>query len=262
MRQWSTFAGCVRYEFLMQVRRRAMWIGVGLIAILLIFAFNNLTTPCCGLVPTHTDRIILWTGICNFLLTASAGLLLADRTPRDHKTRAEELLRTSPAANGTRMAGKYLGSVAATLMPIFLLYAVGIAVWLGAWKDVSILPVALAAFVTIDVPAVLFVGAFSIACTNVLWTPLYMFLFAGYWLWTSLNPGQAIPTLGGTLLSPELGYVETGFFHFSAFIPVDKGFYPDSSVGLGIANIGVLLGCGALALLAAWGWQRWQAQRQ
>jgi ABC-2 type transport system permease protein len=102
------------------------------------------------------------------------------------------------------------------------------------------------------VPPIFFVGAFSIACTTLLWAPLYQFLFVGYWLWTNLNPGEAIPTLNATLLSPAENYVITGFFHFSAFIPIDKGFYPTSSVWLGTANIATLLACGAIALFAAW----------
>ena len=62
-------------------------------------------------------------------------------------------------------------------------------------------PFALAAFIALVVPAILFVGAFAIACTTILWTPLFQFLFVGYMLWTSLNVTD-IPTLSGTLLSP------------------------------------------------------------
>ena len=179
---------------------------------------------------------------------------------RRRKTRVSELLRTSPASALTRIAGKYVGSVAATLVPIFLIYAIGAGILVARWSDPSLIPLALATFAALNVPAVLFVGAFSIACTTVLWTPLYQFLFVGYWLWTSLNPGEAIPTLSGTLLSPAGNYVVTGFFHFGSYLPIDKGFYPDSSVALGVANIAVLLGCAGLALFAAWRLQAWQTR--
>jgi ABC-2 type transport system permease protein len=257
--QVSALGGAIRYEFVMQLRRPALWIGFSLISTLLFFAFGSMTSPGRGVAASHREILVLWTIACTFLLTLGAGLLLADRTPRDRKTRVGEILRTSPASPLARLGGKYLGGVAATLIPIFLIYAIGVGVLIAQWIDFSLLPVALATFVTISVPAVLFVGAFSIACTNVLWTPLYQFLFVGYWLWTNLNPGEAIPTLSGTLLSPAGNYVVTGFFHFGAYVPIDKGFYPDSSIGLGVANIAVLLGCATIALLAAWGWQCWQA---
>jgi ABC-type transport system involved in multi-copper enzyme maturation permease subunit len=252
MNQLSALAGVIRYEFAMQLRRPALWVGLSLISALLFFAFGSMTSPDRGVPATHLDILILWTNACNFLLTVGAGLLLADRTPRDRKTRVSELLRTSPASALTRITGKYVGSIAATLVPIFLIYAVGAGILVARWGNPGMIPLALATFAALNVPAVLFVGAFSVACTTVLWTPLYQFLFVGYWLWTSLNPGEAIPTLSGTLLSPAGNYVVTGFFHFGSYLPVDRGFYPHSSVGLGVANIAVLLGAGALALVAAW----------
>ena len=264
MRQLRVFNGALHYEFAMQVRRPAVWIGLGLIAALLFYAFNSMTTPGGGVSPTHLDTLILWTNSCNFLLTAGAGLLLADRMPRDRKTQVKELLVASPASPLATLMGKYLGSVAATLVPMFVIFAIGVGILTARWggSDFAIVPLALAAFAALVVPAALFVGAFSIACTSLLWTPLYQFLFVGYWLWTNLNPAEAIPTLSGTLVSPAGNYVVTGFFHFSAYIPIDKGFYPTSSVGMGIANIAALLVCGSLALCGAWTLQRWQTVRQ
>ena len=254
MTQWSALSGATRYEFAMQLRRPSLWVGLGLSSVLLMATFGSFTTlsPDRSGGISHGETLVLWTITCSFLVTAGAGLLLADRTPRDRKMKTLELLRTSPAATLARILGKYTGAVSATLVPIALIYAIGVGRLIALWGDGGLLPMALATFAAILVPAVLFVGAFSIACPTVLWTPLYQFLFVGYWLWTSLNPGQAIPTLSGTLLSPGLNYVVTGFFHFSAYDPIDKGFYPESSVALGVANIAALLACGALALLAAW----------
>jgi ABC-2 type transport system permease protein len=89
--------------------------------------------------------------------------------------------------------------------------------------------------------------------------PLYQFLFVGYWLWVDLNPTQAIPTLNGTLVSPNENYVYTGIFHFFAY---NDGMYPSATAAQAIANIAVLLACGALALLAAMGVQRALGQRR
>lgn len=255
----DAFAGAIRYEFLMQFRRRALWIGFVLIGtVLLTVVLGALANqvghnPSGGALPySQTDILIQWTIGCQFILVPGAGLLLADRTPRDRRMKVSELLWTAPAPTWARLFGKYLGAVFATLLPILVIYLTGIARLVITWRDASILPLAPATFATMVVPPVFFVGAFSIACTTLLWTPLYQFLFVGYWLWTSLNPGEAIPTLNGTLLAPAEGYVVTGFFRFAAYAPVDRGFYPASSVWLGLANIGVLLACGAAALLAAW----------
>jgi hypothetical protein len=79
-------------------------------------------------------------------------------------------------------------------------------------------------------------------------------------LWTGLNVTD-IPTLSGTLLSPYLNYVVMGILGYRTFETVDARIYPSSSVGLGIANIVVLLACAAAALLAAWGLETWRARR-
>src|SRR5262249_22640495 len=107
-----------------------------------------------------------------------------------------------------------------------------------------------------------FVAAFSIACTTVLWPPLFQFLFIGYWLWDSLDPKGPIPTLDGTVLSPSGRLVMTGLFHFMPFRTTDRSYYPQASLWLAIANIPVLLACAALALGAAWAYQTWTAGRE
>jgi hypothetical protein len=259
-------AGAFRYEFLMQVRRKALWFGFAVFsAVLLIIVLGPLVSQV-GHSPgadgpkyTRSDVLVEWTLGCQFILIVGAGLLLADRTPRDRHTRAIELLWTTPAPIWTRLLGKFSGAVCATLLPIFIIYAAGVGRLALAWQDISMLPLALATFAALVLPPLLFVGAFSVACTTLLWAPLYQFLFVGYWLWTNLNPGEAIPTLSGTLLSPAENYLVTGFFHFAAFIPYDKGFYPASSVGLGLANMAALCACAALALLGAWRVLLWQA---
>lgn len=256
--------GVVRYEFAMQARRLALWIGLGLLSVLVFAAglnsvikLDGTQVGTTGIFYTRHDVMVEWTIICQFILVLGAGLLLADRFRRDHSTRVGEVLQTTPAPIWSRLVGKYLGSVLATLMPIALIYIIGATVLVIHWHDAGMVPFALATFAALIVPPVFFVGAYTIACTTVLWSPLYMFLFAGYWVWTSGNPNEAIPTLSGTLLSPDENYVVTGFFHFAAYYPQDAGYYPSSSVALGIAHIAVLLGLAAVALLAAWGEQRW-----
>jgi hypothetical protein len=258
----NALGGAFKYEFLMQARRRSVWIGFGVISILLALYLSSLLKPYQdgARLVTYSphDALLFWVQGCVFLLTPIAGLLLADRTPRDQSTRARDLLVALPASTWSRLLGKYVGSVAATCLPIISIYAIGVGILVIHWGDARILPMALAAGGLLLVPPLLFVGAFSVACTTILWMPLYQFLFIGYWLWVSLNPTQAIPTLDGTLLSPQENDVYTAIFRFFGS---NDGFYSSATILQALANIVVLLACGALALFAAGHLLRWRIER-
>lgn len=262
MRSWSATGGALRYEFLMQIRRPALWVAYALLGALVQWIGMKLATgPLGSRQYTHHDGVIEWTSACNTLLTLGAGLLLADRLRRDRSTRVNETLRTTPATHLGRLLGKYLGAVSATIVPVALIDFGGVAFLVSRWGDASAVPLALVAFLTLVVPPVLFVAAFALACTTLLWTPLFQFLFVGYWLWNGLNPAEPIPTLNNTLFSPTENYVLTGFFHMTSPYQADAMRYPASSPWLGIANIAVLLGCAAVALVVTWRVQRWQDDR-
>ncbi len=232
----SALGGVARYEFMMQLRRRALWIGFLLLSAVLAVAFFSGSVPYLQqLGAPHRDLMIAWTFLANTFFALGAGLFLADRFPRDRRIRVQELLAAGPVGPG----------------------AIALMIRLG---DFSLRPLALAAFIGLVVPAVLFVGTFAIACTTILWTPLFQFLFVGYMLWTGLNVTD-IPTLSGTLLSPYLNYVVMGILGYSTFETIDARIYPSSSVALGLANVVVLLTCAAAALLAAWGLETWRARR-
>lgn len=251
--------GVLRYEFAMQIRRRALWIVSGLLGIIPVIQFNTVTnyTHDANLpVTRHALVVIEAAGAAGFL-ALGAGLLLADRLRRDRTTKVEELVWSVPAAASVRLLGKHLGSTLATLVPLALIYLIGLTCLVIRWSDPSIIPLALAGFVAFALPAVLFVAAFSIACTTVLWPPLFQFLFVGYWFWTNLNPTDQIPTLGGTYLSPTENYVYSAFFHFLGW---HDGFYQPAQVWQGVLNIAVLLVCAAVALLAGWRIDGWRAQ--
>jgi ABC-2 type transport system permease protein len=263
MEQAGALAGAIRYEFAMQLRRPALWVAFGLLGALVLWIGMQLATqPLGSRTFTHHDGLIEWTNACNTLLTLGAGLLIADRLRRDRSTRMGEMLQTLPAPAWTRLLGKYLGSVVATLVPIALLHFGGVAYLAIRWGDAGVVPLSVVAFLSLVVPPVFFVGAFALACTTVLWTPLFQFLFVGYFLWNGLNPAEPIPTLNNTLLSPTENYVNTGFFHMASPYQADAMRYPASSLALGLANIAVLLAAGAVALTAASWLQRWQVSRQ
>ncbi len=117
----SAFAGTVRYEFQMQFRRPAIWITVGAIALLILGTafrgsranFGNLSTP--ALEATVA-------GIGSYFLPIVFGILLADRLPRERRLGTTELLESLPVGDGLRLWGKYVGTIAATLVPLVVGY--------------------------------------------------------------------------------------------------------------------------------------------
>ena len=265
MKQLVAFSGAMRYEFLMQARRISTWVACVLLAALNVAIVNSNVVPRDVNLPAHVTRynlVLNLTGSFAYLLALGAGLLLAGRYRRDLTLKVDEMLQTTPASSATRLFGKYLGSVLATLIPLAASYLVGVAVLAVRWHDLSFLPLTLASFALRVVPPVLFVAAFSIACTTVLWPPLYQFLFVGYMLWITLDPAGPIPTLDGTVLSPLERLVDTGIFHFAPFRTGDLSYYPSATVWLGIANIAALIGAGLLALAGAWRIDTWRLGRQ
>ncbi len=259
----SHLFGVIGYEFLMQVWRLSLWIAFGLLGVLVIVANNANYRPKDSNLPyTRYDIVVNRADGAAVLFALGVGVLLADRLRRDRRNRVDEILRTTPAVTSTRVFGKYAGAVAATLVPVTAAYLVSVAFLVAHYQDAGIIPVALSSFLALVVPVVLFVGAFSIASTVILWTPLYQFLFVGYIFWSFLPPGGPIPTLNGTLLSIQENYALSGLFHFTGFRTGDVAYYPHSSVALGLASIGSLLACGTIALLAACWYETWRANHE
>jgi ABC-type Na+ efflux pump permease subunit len=260
----GALGGVIRYEFAMQARRVSLWIVSALLGIIPLIQFNstNNYTHDANLPVTHANIVVVEAAGAATIFALGAGLILADRLRRDRTTRMLDVLRAAPVSDRLRLAGKYLGATLATLLPLTLLYVVGFACLVVHWHDATILPLALAGYIAFVLPAVFFVSAFSIACTSVLWPPLFQFLFVGYWLWDSLDPKGPIPTLDGTVLSPSGRLTMTGLFHFTPFRTTDLSYYPQASVWLGSANIAALLGAAALVLLAAWGYQSWRFRHE
>ncbi len=256
---WAAFRGGARYEFTMQLRRRPVWIALLAVAVL-FFALERRFWSVDRQLPLR-EVVGGWALVVNFLLPIPFGMLLADRLPRDRRVGVDELLATLPAPLRARLWGKYLGSVAATLLPILLVYVAGVVHIAVARGDARALPLGLAAFALVDVPGLLFVAAFSVACPAVLWVPLYQFLFAGYWFWGNFISPQLLPTLSDTWIAPLGRNAAEGFFGTGfAQGPDSRDVYALKSVTDGVGSILTLLVMGVAALLAV-EWYLRQRQR-
>ena len=260
MRSLAAFRGTFRYELQMQIRRPSLWIAFLLVSLFVfrVFSENFLSRQ----MPTTAMALGGWSGFLALFYPLACGLLLADRYPRDQKYHVTEILTTTPSGPGVRLWGKYLGTTVATLTPVFVLYLGGALLIMQYRQDFAALPLALALFVANMGTAVLFVGAFSIACTVFMWPVLYQFLFVGYWFWGNfLNPKLGIPTLNGTLLMPSGHFILAGLFPSTVF--ATGGFRSaTATTAQGVGSLILLLGCIILAQMGAWGWLRWQQEHR
>jgi len=260
MNQFAVFLGVCTYEFRMQIRRRSIWLTMLLIVLLLLLLLTR--SPNSGellsrlhLLPIK-DVVVYWTDIVNTILPIGVGVLLADRLPRDHKTKVNELFTSMPGALSIRLLGKYLGSMVATLVPMLVFYLLGLGVILYETQNPTALLIALEAFAAIILPGILFISAFSIVCPAIIWVPLYQFLFVGYWFWGNLLPaGTGIPTLNNTILTPIGEYQTQGFFNVNLFQ------LAHATPLQGVESILALVGLAAFALFVLWGYLRLIAKR-
>ena len=191
------------------------------------------------------------------LLAIGAGLLLANRVPRDRSLRVEELLRVAPVTRATLLFGKYLGATLAISIPVLLIQLAETVYVATYFQDASVFPRSLAMFFAVTLPAIFFVGAFALAFTTFLWAPLFQFLFVGYWIWANGNPDD-LPffTPNGTLLSANGDYALNGFFDYD--LPSLGLSHVTVTPWLALANLVVILALAVVALLAASGIQSWR----
>jgi ABC-2 type transport system permease protein len=254
--------GVLCYEFLMQIRRPALWLAF------LIFALLDFR----GVIgqisfyksfPSIHFSTLQWAAflavMTNWLVPLGVGILLADRLPRDRRTRVEEVFNSLPGTLKTRVLGKYLGTLLATLVPSFLLYAVNIAIATWQLNDPGIIPASLLCYVLVVLPGMCFIAAFSLALPVVIWVPLYQFLFFGYWFWGNiLAPGYGLPTLSGTILTPIGSAIATGLFGVPAFGQAQSS----ASVVYGMSSMVALLGISVLVLIALYQFLKLEQARQ
>src|SRR5258708_30365113 len=117
MNQLSVLLGDLNYEFRMQVRRPALWITMVLLAVLITGAggaFRELLTYQISSIPL-VEMVVRWTVRMNFIFPVGVGVLLADRLPRDPRTKVEDVFWSTPCTLSARMFGTYFGKPFALL---------------------------------------------------------------------------------------------------------------------------------------------------
>lgn len=213
----TVFAASLRYEFRMQVRKRSVWIVPAVtIALFLLIGgslLRDLFDP--NERPAEARTAVLGLALqVHALLSIGFGCLLADRLVRDDRLRVAPILDATPAGPVARLLGKYLGTTAATAVPIFVVYLGFTVAYAVNTGRPGALGWALAACGVVFVPGLLFVAAVALAVPLVMPAPLFRVLFVGYWLWGNLVGPAMMPTLAGTLIHPLGGYPFDALLHF------------------------------------------------
>src|SRR5512140_575836 len=242
-------------EFRMQLRRRSLWLVLGLLGAYMLWILPDLSVA-----PKETpgQQAASWAWLLQVLMPIAFGVLLADRFPRDRKLRVDELLETSPAPSAVRVMGKYAGATAATLVPIALTFAAGMAfIGFRSGDAAGVLAGGAAAFVLVNLPGLLFVAAFSLCCPLIMPAPVYQFLFVGYWFWGNLLPPQVLPTIRDTWLAPIGWQAARGILGIMEDTP---GPTPSTHDGVISISVPLLFACAALA--AGWLALRFERNRR
>jgi ABC-2 type transport system permease protein len=207
------------------------------------------------------DSFADWTVVVNLFLPPAIGILLADRLSRDRKIHVDELLNTFSGSIGARLLGKYVGSLFATLVPMLIIYSIGVGYIVYHWQVIQgwapvlqALPGAGGLFLTVVLPGTCFIAAFSLALPLLLWLPLYQFLFVCYWYWGNVfDPSRGIPSLSNTILTPFGAYMLAGFFGEDSGLVVHRATFAQ-----GIESLLLLLGITTAVLLTLWRYLLWQ----
>jgi ABC-2 type transport system permease protein len=237
----TVLLGVARHEWAMQVRRLSLWIAMALLGLVFLTLKVNATQT----APVAGEAAVK----LNYLAPMLIGILVADRLVRDSRLGVRELLEATGSGLGPRLWGKYLGTVAACLVPLLLLWLLTLARLAVSRHDPGLLPLGLAAFIVIQLPAALFVGAFALVCPTVIGSTVFRVLFIGYWLWGNLMSPTELPSPSGTWLSPLGDYARAGFFGGQNPIGAQVGAPAGSGAGAALASIGLLLALAAGALI-------------
>jgi hypothetical protein len=251
----SVTGGALRYEFLMQIRRRSIWLVLILTSFLSAILWLAFISDARALA---VDAVMYLAQFAAWFLPVGAGLVLADRLARDKKLHVDEILDTCSGSLGARLVGKYLGSTLATVVPIILIYMLGVGYILARFHDPHNLLLTLETFAAIPLPGILFVSGFSVALPVIIKVPIYQVLFIGYWFWANLmSPRFHIPTLTGTMLNATGPWAQEAFFHYQwVFLRLNP------TVWQGIASIALLVGLSFVPLSFAWLYLRWERSRR
>jgi len=263
MFMYETFA-VFRYEYLMQIRRWGLWVGLFLTIGLFLFLLLRTTGDPKSVPPDYTTQpwklATLLIEEFNLFAPVAAGILVADRFSRDRLLGTSELLNSSLPSRPPLVLGKYLGSVLAIFTPSFVLLLGTLAYMAVYFHQPAVFLTAPVVLLAVVVPSWLFVVAWSLIFPLVMPLRLYQVLFAGFWMWAAVVPPDRLPTINWSIFG-----VSGQYAHFTFFINEqvqNQYLRPPATVGWAVVNMSLIVGLSVLALVLIPLVLRRQEQRQ
>jgi len=253
----TTLLAVARYEFRMQARKLSLWISAALLGGALILLQGDRGARSLPADTPAREVMGTWALLFSILMPLAYGMLLADRLVRDRKLRVEPLLESLPHGPATRLAGKYLGGIAACAMPGLAALVIAALAELSRRHDPALLGWALVAFAVVTLPGIAMVGGFALICPTVVSVPLFRVLFVGYWFWGNMLAPDFLPSLTGTLVTPIGDYAATwllgnGSVALFAGTPGWLGFLrPEATAGTAALSVAVIVLFGLVPLAVA-----------
>lgn len=243
----------VTYEFGMSIRRKGLWLAFG--CLFLFYGITSLSGGPLRLPGKLVTTADLWKTAAqiafslNLFAPVVAGISAADRLVRDSQLGVDELFHSTALKSGVYLAGKYTGVLLSLLIPVLLLVLMICVSDVARGAPPALLPMSLAAFLGMSVPAIAFVTAFGLGCPTIMPVRVFQVLFTGYWFWGNyLNP-DVFPTIAGSLLTANGRIAQEGWFGGWPGAEITQMTYSSTDVAINLA----LLACLAAAALVVTG---------
>ncbi len=176
MKHLIPFGGVFRYEFMMGIRRTGIWLAYTL---LFLFYYFALFSSRRFLENAQMSMRELWemsaliAFMFNLFLPVIAGISAADRVIRDRQLHTAELLQSSGVTSQVHLLGKYAGSVSSLTLPVLCGIVLIRILFLFQGAPAVTFGMTLTTFLLVNLPAYVFVIAFSLICPLVLPTRVY-----------------------------------------------------------------------------------------
>lgn len=258
----NVFFGVFRYEFRMSIRRLSVWLTFGILMV--PYLTSAFTPPSLSERLPAANEVISYAGTFSFMLNlftpVIAGILIADRLVRDRKLGVDELLHSTALPRWAYIAGKYFGALLSIAAPILLCSLLFGLITVASGAPLALLPAMALAFLGINLPALAFITAFSLACPLIMPVRVYQVLFTGYWFWGNFLSPRVLPTLNGTYLSASGVFAMNGLFGgvFGGGGPVWTGITGQIDA---LLNYAVLAACSVAALFVTERYLAWRANQ-
>ncbi len=252
--------GVLRYEYLMQIRRYGLWVSMVVLSGILYWFFINDIQQVPAAIAHDSWRYARNLALpINFLAPVAAGILVADRFPRDRQLGMADALRSALPSSWPLVIGRCAGSLLATLTPQLLLLLLTLIYTVAYTGKPELYWTVAAILLVIILPSWLFVVAWSLVFPLVLPLRLYQVLYGGFWMWATVVPPAVMPTLNQSILDLTGTYASHAFFH------EERGrffYHPPTTAGWAIFNIALMMSLSLVALVLTPLVLRWQEQKQ